>query len=84
MAQGSRAMLIIWTGSTGLSRRSVFVLLIFMTTSMPATTFPKTGCLEGLRSSRHQSKKSLDFVLMKNCDPPLLGRPVLAMLRVPG
>ena len=63
---------------------SVRALPIFITTSMPLVTFPNTGCCEGDRSSRQWSRKSLCTVLTKNCDPPLLGWPVLAMDKVPG
>ena len=39
--------LIICTGVVGRSSRSTLVLPIFLTTSMPLMTFPKTGCLLG-------------------------------------
>merc|ERR1719272_2251614 len=43
--------------------------------------FPNTGCLDA--PGENQSKLALLATLMKNCEPPLLGRPVFAMDRVP-
>ena len=44
-------------------------------------TFPNTGCCDSVDSS-NQSRNLLCTVLMKNCDPPLLGLPVFAMENV--
>ena len=62
--------------------RAVGTLLIALITSMPSVTLPKTGCLEGVLVS-NQSRKALCLVLMKNCEPPESGIPVLAMDSVP-
>mmetsp|Transcript_8455 Transcript_8455/g.15645 ORF Transcript_8455/g.15645 Transcript_8455/m.15645 type:complete len:112 (+) Transcript_8455:76-411(+) len=48
---------------------------IFLTTSIPLVTFPKTVCFP--------SNQGVSAVQMKNCDPLVLG-PALAMLKVPG
>ena len=61
----------------------VSVFPILFTTSMPLVTLPNTGCCDGVWPS-NQSRNELCTVLMKNCEPPLLGWPVLAMERVPG
>ena len=57
--------------------RPVGALLMASTTSIPFTIFPNTGCAEGV-CGLNQSRKSLCTVLMKNCEPPLFGWPVLA------
>lgn len=46
-------------------------------------TFPKTGWADSVELS-NQSKKELWLTLIKNCDPPDWGLPVLAILKVPG
>merc|ERR1719424_2222180 len=43
---------------------------------------PNTGCLDA--PGENQSKLELLATLMKNCEPPVLADPVLAMDRVPG
>ena len=58
-------------------KRAVGALLLASTTSIPFTIFPNTGCAEGV-CGLNQSRKSLCTVLMKNCEPPLFGWPVLA------
>ena len=55
----------------------------FLTTSIPSVTLPNTGCWLGVLRS-NQSRKALWVVFRKNWLPPEFGRPVLAMLRVPG
>merc|ERR1719195_1757734 len=47
-----------------------------------STALPKTGCFDS--PGENQSKKSLCTVFIKNCEPPVLAAPVLAMERVPG
>ena len=47
-----------------------------------STHLPKTGCFES--PGENQSRKSLCTVFMKNCEPPELGWPVLAIESVPG
>merc|ERR1719447_2449421 len=70
------------TGVVGLSSL-VGTFDIFSTISYPLTIFPKTGCCDSVDLS-NQSRKLLFATLIKNCDPPLLGAPVLAILNVPG
>mmetsp|Transcript_34969 Transcript_34969/g.58583 ORF Transcript_34969/g.58583 Transcript_34969/m.58583 type:complete len:215 (-) Transcript_34969:200-844(-) len=77
----STMMLFILIGFTGLSRL-VFTFEMAVTTSMPDSTFPNTGCLEG--PGENQSRLALLATLMKNCEPPELGLPVLAIERVKG
>merc|ERR1712060_208744 len=55
---------------------------IEVTTSIPEMTLPNTGCFDG--PGLNQSKFLLFATLMKNCDPPEFGWPVLAMERDPG
>ena len=43
---------------------------------------PKTGCWDGVDLSK-KSKKLLCEILMKNCEPPELGRPVFDIDSVP-
>merc|ERR1719335_127998 len=74
-------MLFIRMGVRGLSSR-VGTLEMFTAMSMPLVTLPKTGCFDS--PGENQSKKSLCTTLMKNCDPPVFGAPVLAMESVPG
>ena len=74
-------MLFILIGFTGLSRL-VFTFEMAVTTSMPDSTFPNTGCLEG--PGENQSRLALLATLMKNCEPPELGLPVLAIESVKG
>ena len=57
---------------TGRSPEPVRHLPIFLTTSMPSVTLPKTGCCEGVEVS-HQSRNLLCTVFTKNCEPPELG-----------
>ena len=52
---------------TSLPRYPVLVFSIFLTTSMPSTTWPKTTCLP--------SRKGVGTVVMKNCEPLVLGPP---------
>ena len=73
---------IIWTGVTGRSPGPVRVVSMDLITSIPPMTFPNTGCLDG--PGENQSRYALLTVLMKNYELPLLGRPVLAIERVPG
>ena len=75
-------ILFILTGVTGQSFPSVLQTPILFTTSIPEVTFLKTRCLDG--PGPNQSRKSLCTVLLKNCYPPLLGWPVLAIENVPG
>mmetsp|Transcript_34085 Transcript_34085/g.55654 ORF Transcript_34085/g.55654 Transcript_34085/m.55654 type:complete len:208 (-) Transcript_34085:200-823(-) len=77
----STMMLFILIGFTGLSRL-VFTFEMAVTTSMPDSTFPNTGCLEG--PGENQSRLALLATLMKNCEPPELGLPVLAIESVKG
>ena len=67
-------MVLMITGSTGLSLRPVFTLPIFSTTSIPCTTVPKIVCL--------LSSQSVGPKVMKNWEPPVFG-PRLAMARTP-
>ena len=73
----------IWIGWIG---QSSLVLTIEIFTMMSnealSMALPKTGCLDA--PGENQSRKPLCTVFMKNCEPPELGRPVFAMLRVPG
>merc|ERR1719203_797732 len=71
----------ILTGTTGLSR-TVLTLEMAFATSMPSMTLPKTGCFDG--PGENQSRLALLATLMKNWEPPELGRPVLAIDSVPG
>merc|ERR1719468_902515 len=68
-------------GLTGLSSL-VFTFEIAVATSMPDVILPNTGCLEG--PGENQSRFLLFATLMKNCEPPVLGLPVLAIDSVPG
>ena len=52
---------------TSLPRYPVLVISIFLTTSMPSTTCPKTTCLP--------SRNAVGTVVMKNCEPLVLGPP---------
>merc|ERR1712151_233495 len=69
-----------WLGQSSLV--GTFVILTRGSRSALPTTFPNTGCFES--PGPNQSKKSLCTTLMKNCDPPVLGAPVLAIESVPG
>merc|ERR1711892_859072 len=70
------------TGVLGLSPGPVGTVLMALITSMPSVILPKTGCFEGVLVS-NQSRKALCLVLMKNCEPPESGAPVLAIDSVP-
>merc|ERR1719487_322568 len=74
-------MLFIMMGVSGLSFL-VRTLEIDSHTSKPLSTFPKTGCFDC--PGENQSRLALLATLMKNCEPPEFGRPVLAIDRVPG
>merc|ERR1740139_690125 len=74
-------MLFMRIGFTGLSF-DVFTFEIAVTTSMPLVILPNTGCFED--PGENQSRFLLLATFMKNCEPPELGLPVLAMDRVPG
>merc|ERR1711972_1193930 len=74
-------MLFILMGFTGLSSL-VLTLEILSATSMPSMILPKTGCFDS--PGENQSRFRLSATLMKNCEPPVLGEPVLAIDNVPG
>merc|ERR1712217_365197 len=59
-----------------------FVIALITSRSFDALHLPKTGCLDG--PGENQSKLALSATLMKNCEPPLFGDPVLAIDSVPG
>ena len=75
-------MCLTWIGVLGRSPPSVGAFSIWRTTSILSQILPNTGWRDapGLNQSRYE----LWIVLMKNYDPPVLGRPVLAMASVPG
>ena len=52
-------MVLMITGSTGLSLRPVFTLPIFSTTSIPCTTVPKIVCLLSNQSVGPQCNEEL-------------------------
>jgi len=64
-------------GFLGISPPSVATFSIFLTTGVPSTTFPNTGCLLAFGPD-HQSRFLLLTVFMKNWLPPELG-PALAI-----
>merc|ERR1719343_218602 len=75
------SMLFILMGFTGLSSL-VLTWEILTHTSNPEVILPKTGCFDA--PGENQSRFLLLATLMKNCEPPVFGEPVLAMDRVPG
>merc|ERR1719443_457040 len=64
------------------SRVLTLEILTMMSSDAWSTALPKTGRFDS--PGENQSRKSLCTTFMKNCEPPELGWPVLAIESVPG